>query len=114
MWIHGGYQAIAQDVQALQYASLEFSNQRCILDAVTEDGELLRYCNLRMRSKRDIAAAALLSRQSAAQFLPPHLQNDVEIFGEAVKVNPSTDASRVARLATRPSLVALFTLGSAL
>eukprot|EP00750_Incisomonas_marina_P012758 INCI17151.3.p1 GENE.INCI17151.3~~INCI17151.3.p1 ORF type:complete len:1153 (+),score=218.33 INCI17151.3:3-3461(+) len=79
--------AIAQDVQALQYASLKFSNQRCILDAVTEDGELLRYCNLRMRSKRDIATAALLSRQSAAQFLPPHLQNDVEIFGEAVKAH---------------------------
>lgn len=45
--------------------------------------------------RRDIALAAVVSRQEAALFFPPHLKNDPELFGKAVEVRHSScDSSR--------------------
>ncbi len=51
VWRDAVYQAASQDVRALSYATEAFNDPVVALDAVTDDGDLLRYCNLRLRSR---------------------------------------------------------------
>ena len=77
--------AVAQDGEALQYASETLKNDRAVvLAAVAQRGWALRYASETLKNDREVVLAAVKQRGSALEYASEDLKNDRDFVLAAV------------------------------
>ena len=77
--------AIANDPEALKFASPECQNDRDIVGAaVTQNGLVLEFASEELKNDTEVVKAAIANDPEALEFASADMQNDRDIVGEAV------------------------------